>query len=153
MVKYTPEMIKFILELRDTGETYKNIAKAFNDVYGIKKTPDAMRKVCYAYEDAEIDEEVLGMSTLELRRKLLEKGIETRFRYESPLNMQEILLQKNAYPLGCPFSCPFYGKTIDYASFKYPNAEKVMGKMLGLPNHLKLKKQDLDVIISCLQEV
>ena len=101
----------------------------------------------------QIDEEKLGMSTKHLREQLMEEGVETRHRYNSPLNMQKMLLDKNAYPRGCPFSCPFYGKKIDYSSFSYLNAKNIAGKMLGLPNHPKLKKEDLTKIIQVLHKI
>lgn len=101
----------------------------------------------------QIDEEKLGMKTKELRELLMEKGVETRHRYVSPLNFQEMLLEKNAYPKGCPFSCPYYGEDIDYSKFDYPNTEKIAGKMLGLPNHPKLKKEELDKVIEVLHSI
>lgn len=101
----------------------------------------------------QIDEDKVGMSTKELRDILIEKGVETRHRYLSPLNNQKMLLEKKAYPKGCPFSCPYYGKDIDYSQFNYPNAEKIAGKMLGLPNHPKLKKEELDKVIEVLHSI
>jgi len=100
-----------------------------------------------------IDEEKLGMTTLELRGKLNERGIGTRHRYLAPLNKQKMLVEKNCYPKGCPFSCPYYGKEIDYTRFSYPQTEKVAGKMLGLPNHPRLTQEELDYIIEVLHSV
>lgn len=100
-----------------------------------------------------IDEEILGKTTLELRKELRDKGIETRHRYTAPLYKQLMLLEKNAYPKDCPFSCPFYGKPIDYSNVYLENAEKVAGKMLGLPNHPKLNNKELDHIINALENI
>jgi perosamine synthetase len=101
----------------------------------------------------QVDEERVGMDTKELRQELMERGVETRHRYNAPLNLQEMLIDKNVYPHECPLSCPFYGREIDYSQFSYPNAERVAGKMLGLPNHPKLKKEELDTVIEVLHDI
>ena len=90
-----------------------------------------------------IDEGKLGIDTKELTKKLREKGVEVRHRYREPLYKQAMLLNKIAYPRGCPFTCPFYGREIDYSRVYLPNAEKVAGKLIGLPNHPKLGEEDL----------
>ncbi len=101
----------------------------------------------------QVDEEKLDMETKELRSKLIDLGVETRHRYVSPMNQQKMLLEQNAYPNRCPFSCPYYGKEIDYSQFEYPNTEEIAGKMLGLPNHPKLKKGELDKVVEVLHEI
>lgn len=100
-----------------------------------------------------VDEEKLGMSTLDLRGYLMEHGVETRHRYKAPLYKQIMLQEKRAYPKQCPFSCPFYGKEIDYSTFNCANAERIAGKMLGLPNYPGLTKDELDRIVAVIKSI
>lgn len=100
-----------------------------------------------------VNEEKLGMETKDLVATLRERGVEVRHRYVAPLYMQPMLLNQNAYPRKCPFSCPFYGKVIDYSSFDCPNTEKIAGKMIGLPNHPKLMREELGTIISTIKTI
>ena len=100
-----------------------------------------------------IDESKLEMSTLELRKRLFDSGVETRHRYNAPLYKQIMLLEKNAYPKGCPFSCPFYGEEMDYSSIYLKNTEKIAGKVLGLPNHPGLDNEDLDRVIEVVKGI
>lgn len=100
-----------------------------------------------------INESKLEMSTLELRKRLFDSGVETRHRYNAPLYKQIMLLEKNAYPKGCPFSCPFYGKEMDYSNIYLKNTEKIAGKVLGLPNHPGLEEEDLERIIEVVHEI
>lgn len=100
-----------------------------------------------------VNEEKLGMSTKELREKLLEEGVETRHRYYNPLYKQKMLLEKNAYPKECPFSCPYYGKEIDYSEAHCPNAEDISGRMIGLPNHPNLSQKELDRVIEVFKKL
>lgn len=94
-----------------------------------------------------VREDVLGVKTEDLVKKLKEKGIEVRHRYREPLYRQELLQHKMAYPKTCPFSCPYYGKEVDYSSVYLPAAEKVAGTVIGLPNHPYLTTQDLETIV------
>ncbi len=100
-----------------------------------------------------VDEEKLGMKTKELVVTLREEGIEVRHRYTTPLYSQPMLLNQNVHPKKCPLSCPFYGKAIDYSSFSCRNAEEIAGKMIGLPNHPGLKREELDTIISTIKSI
>jgi len=84
-----------------------------------------------------IDEDELGMSTLEFRDFLKEAGIGTRFRYVEPLYHQPALRP--------------YGE--HYSKLYLPNAEKICGKMLGLPNHQQLSQEELDYIVQTFKEL
>ena len=64
-----------------------------------------------------------------------------------------MLLEKKAYPKGCPFSCPFYGEKIEYDKIYCQNAENIAGKVLGLPNHIELEKEDLERIIEIIHDI
>jgi len=100
-----------------------------------------------------IDEKELGMTTKELVIALRQRGLEVRHRYRSPLYKQEMLINKNAYPKKCPFNCPFYNKKVDYNSLYMPKAESLAGRVIGLPNHPKLSKEDLDNIIEIMEGI
>jgi dTDP-4-amino-4,6-dideoxygalactose transaminase len=114
----------------------------------IEEEPENV-KHSYFWCPIRIDEEKLGMGTLELRKVLVEKGIETRHRYLKPLYKQKALDNKNI----CPLGCPTYSKGINYNDVYLENAAKFSGKVLGLPNHPKLSRDELDYIISILQEL
>jgi len=103
----------------------------------LKKEP---KNVLHSYFwcPIQIDEQKLRMKTLELRKLLLEKGIETRHRYIEPLYKQKAL--KNS-------------QNMDYKQISLKNAETFSGKLLGLPNHPKLTKEELDYILKILHEV
>ncbi|MCP4987323.1 MAG: DegT/DnrJ/EryC1/StrS family aminotransferase [Colwellia sp.] len=100
-----------------------------------------------------IDEQKLGMSVDELKEILKKNGIGFRHRYTEPLYKQKLLVDKRVYPEGCPFSCSFYGKKVDYSTIFLPNAEVFSGRMIGLPNHPNLTKENLDRIIHVLRTI
>ena len=100
-----------------------------------------------------VDEEKLGMSTLDLVRVLREKGIETRHRYQEPLYKQKVLIDKNPYPKGFPFNSKHYNRDIDYSKIYLNNAEKIVGKLIGLPNHPKLRQEELDRVVEVIEAI
>lgn len=81
-----------------------------------------------------VNEERLGMPTAELTAKLKRKGVETRHRYHEPLYRQRAL-----------------GPA--YKNVHLKNAEAVAGRLIGLPNHPNLGKEDLDCVIALLEEL
>lgn len=95
-------------------------------------------------------EERIGMSTQEVVRRLKEKGIETRYRYRRPLYKQRVLQNLSPYPKDCPFAC--LRRKINYADIYLPNAEKLAGRIIGLPNHPGLNKDDLDYVLDVLEK-
>jgi dTDP-4-amino-4,6-dideoxygalactose transaminase len=94
-------------------------------------------------------EERIGMPTQEVVKKLKEMGVETRYRYRQPLYKQKVL-ETSPYPKGCPFVCQ--NRKINYASLYLPNAEKLAGRIIGLPNHPGLNKEDLDHVLDVLEK-
>jgi len=88
-----------------------------------------------------IDEDQLGLNTHELRDFLKDAGIGTRHRYVEPLYKQPALMPWSKH-LG-----------IDYDKLELPNAEAIVGKMIGLPNHQRLNKEELDYIIQVVKEI
>jgi len=94
-------------------------------------------KHAYFWYPILIDEDELGMTTLEFREFLKEAGIETRHRYVEPLYKQPALMP--------------YGK--HYAELNLPNSERICGKTLGLPNHQGLAQEELDYIIQVFKEM
>ena len=48
----------------------------------------------------------------------------------------------------CPYACPYYeGKQVGYTQISLPNVEKVAGRLIGLPNHPGLTKNELDYVV------
>jgi perosamine synthetase len=81
-----------------------------------------------------VDEEGSGRTLEDLKEHLRVNGIEFRYRYEAPLYRQEALANAG----------------LNYDGLYLPNAESVAGKILGLPNHPGLTKEQMDRIVEVL---
>ena len=57
-----------------------------------------------------VNEEMIGISTPDLVKKLKENGVEVRHRYRSPLYRQPLLLKQSGYgdKQLCPYRCPHH---------------------------------------------
>lgn len=100
-----------------------------------------------------VDEEALGFSAQELIARLRERGVEVRHRYLEPLYRQPLLLAGSPYPLKCPLACPHYGDPPSYDQIYLPNAEKVAGRIIGLPNRPDMTLSELDRVVEVLYTI
>ena len=73
-----------------------------------------------------------------MKGELRKKGIEIRSRYKFPLYKQKV------------FQDLKIKSSQNYKKLYLKNAEKLSGKIFGLPNHYKLNKQKLDYIVKTL---
>jgi dTDP-4-amino-4,6-dideoxygalactose transaminase len=100
------------------------------------------------------DPEVLGirMPAAEFRNRLLDaleaEGVEITVWHITPLTSFPIFQQLDeGYGRGCPWSCPYYGKGIDYNPADYPQALRLMDTSLVVNTELyPIYLQDLELI-------
>jgi dTDP-4-amino-4,6-dideoxygalactose transaminase len=75
-----------------------------------------------------------GKSIEQLKEHLSQNKVGFRQRYQEPLYRQSVLRNVG----------------MDYSNVSLPNVEKVAGKIIGLPNHPGLTKEDLERIVAVL---
>ncbi len=78
------------------------------------------------------------ISLSQVKTKLKQKGIEIRSRYKYPLYKQKVFQDLNLKG------------SQNYKKLYLNNAEKLSGRIFGLPNHYKLKKTNLNFIVKTL---
>ena len=94
-----------------------------------------------------------GFGVRETIDRLQEKGIEVRHRYYEPLYRQPVIRELSPYPGGCPFACRLNDHGQDYRSLRLPNVEAIAGKMIGLPNHPLLTRDELNYIVHTVKHL
>ena len=94
-----------------------------------------------------------GIDTKDVVKKLRRKGVEVRHRYYEPLYKQKVLQGYSPYPKGCPFSCQPDINRQKYDQLYLPNVEAIAGRIIGLPNHAALEKEDIDYIIETVRNL
>ena len=81
------------------------------------------------------------------------KKIDSKVLYPKPLYETKLFKEKIAYPKGCPWSCPYYGKEIDYNKIELPIVDKVTKEIFALDIHPKTTKEGLDQSINSMQNI
>lgn len=114
--------------------------------------PPYVPKYCepaFNYWIGRIHPEIIGLN----KEKFIEKFPKSKVLYPIPLYQTKLFQQKVAYPKGCPWSCPFYGKEIDYTKLNLPVVEKVTREIFALDIHPKITKEELDDNIKIMKNL
>jgi perosamine synthetase len=96
-----------------------------------------------------IDEDKLGFTTEDLIARLLERGVETRHRYRAPLYRQPMLNESlpKILRLSAGDNLP------DYGDLRLPNAERIAGHVIGLPNRPDMTDAEVEHVIGVIRSV
>ena len=98
-------------------------------------------------------EDEWGITREKFIKALQSEGIPCSPGY-TPLYKNKIFLEKRVGSRGCPLSCPYYGKDIDYSQVCCPNAEKLSQEMVWFPQSLLLAdKEDMRDIVRAIEKI
>jgi len=136
------------IKQRNDNATY--LSKGIENVVGIDPPfiPDYCQPA-FNYWIGRIHPDIIGLN----KTQFIEKFPRSKVLYPKPLYQTKLFLEKVAYPKGCPWSCPFYGKQIDYRNLKLPIVEKVTKEIFALDIHPKITKTQLDENINILKSL
>jgi len=87
------------------------------------------------------------------KEQFLERFPKSKILYPKPLYKTKLFQEKIAYPKGCPWSCPFYGKEIDYKSIALPNVELITTEIFALDIHPKMTQQELEEAVRIMRKL
>ena len=132
------------------NENAKYLTDKVKDLKGID--PPFVPKYCepaFNYWIGRIHPEIIGLN----KEEFIEKFPKSKVLYPIPLYQTKLFQQKVAYPKGCPWSCSFYGKEIDYTKLNLPVVEKVTREIFALDIHPKITKEELDDNIKIMKNL
>jgi dTDP-4-amino-4,6-dideoxygalactose transaminase len=143
-LKKLPEFIK----IRNKNAEFLN--NAVDEINGIN--PPFIPEYCepaYNYWIGRINPKEIGLS----KEQFLERFPKSKVLYPKPLYKTKLFQEKIAYPKGCPWSCPFYGKEIDYKNITLPNVELITKEIFALDIHPKITQQELEDYIIIMRKL
>jgi perosamine synthetase len=114
----------------------------------IKVIPDYCEPA-YNYWIGRIHPELIGLD----KDQFISKFPKSKILYPKPLYETKLFQQKIGYPKGCPWSCPFYGKDLDYTTLKLPVVEKVAREIFALDIYPGITKEELDDNIKIMRKL
>jgi perosamine synthetase len=136
------------IEIRNKNAKY--LTKATEKLQGIN--PPYVPSYCepaFNYWIGRFQPDLLGLN----KTQFIEMFPRSKVLYPRPLYETKIFREKVAYPKGCPWTCPFYGKDIDYTQINLPIVEKVTSEIFALDIHPNITKKDLDENINIMQNL
>ena len=101
------------------------------------------------YQIGRIDTEILGLT----KPQFLKAFPRSKVLYPKPLYKTKLFQEKTAYSKGCPWSCPFYGKEIDYRKINLPIVERITQEIFALDIHPNVSKELLDENIEIMKNL
>ncbi|MFX0148901.1 MAG: DegT/DnrJ/EryC1/StrS family aminotransferase [Candidatus Hodarchaeota archaeon] len=136
------------IEIRNKNAQY--LSDGVSEIKGID--PPFIPKYCepaFNYWIGRIHPYIIGLN----KTQFIEKFPNSKILYPKPLYETKLFQNKVGYPKGCPWSCPFYGKEIDYKKISLPNVERVTKEIFSLDIHPKITKQNLDEYIAIMKSL
>ena len=136
------------IKVRNANAHY--LTEAVNQINGIDAPyiPDYCEPA-YNYWIGRIHPELIGLD----KDQFISKFPKSKILYPKPLYETKLFQQKIGYPKGCPWSCPFYGKDIDYTTLKLPVVEKVAREIFALDIYPGITKEELDDNIKIMRKL
>lgn len=136
------------IKLRNKNAQY--LSEATSDILGIQ--PPFIPEYCkpaFNYWIGRINPDILGLT----KPQFLKAFPRSKVLYPKPLYETKLFQEKIAYSKGCPWSCPFYGKEIDYKKIHLPRVEKITKEIFALDIHPNVSKEILDENIGIMKNL
>lgn len=101
-----------------------------------------------------VDLEKIRVSLDDYAEALRREGIPVGARYTvAPMYEYIFLKERNTYGKSkCPWTCPYYGKTIDYDR-SCPKAKEALSRVLTLPLHESCTEKEVEDVATALKKV
>ncbi len=87
------------------------------------------------------------------KSEFLEKFPSSKTLYPMPLYKTELFKNKIGYPKGCPWSCPFYNKAMNYEDLTLPIVEKITNEIFALDIYPEVDRKTLDGYIEIMKSL
>jgi perosamine synthetase len=140
--------IDSFISMRNKNAKY--LSEATSKLNGIN--PPFIPEYCepaFNYWIGRLDPDVLGIT----KTQFLNRFPRSKVLYPKPLYKTKLFQEKIAYSKGCPWSCPFYNKEINYKEVYLPIVEKVTQEIFALDIHPKISKESLDENIEVMTKI
>jgi perosamine synthetase len=103
----------------------------------------------FNYWIGRLNTDMLGIT----KTQFLEQFPRSKVLYPKPLYKTKLFQEKIAYSKGCPWSCPFYNKEINYNDIYLPVVEKVTQEIFALDIHPQISKESLDESLEIMKKI
>ncbi|MFO8020555.1 MAG: DegT/DnrJ/EryC1/StrS family aminotransferase [Promethearchaeia archaeon] len=126
--------------VKDRNKKARILTDAIEKIKGIDPpfVPDYCQPA-FNYWIGRIHPNVIGID----KEQFLKKFDRSKVLYPKPLYETKLFQEKVAYPHGCPWSCPYYDKELDYSTIELPVVERVTREIFALDVHSRISDEVL----------
>ena len=100
-----------------------------------------------------LDIDKIRISRNEFVKAVRAENVWINIVYPSVLYLEPLFMNKSGHGKGCPWSCPFYGRNIEYKKGLCPNAEWVSERVITLPTLPYLSDEHVIDIAKAVKKV
>ncbi len=135
------------------GDALTEGIRDLSGIYVPKVHPDC--KSSYWFYLIRVDEKELGCTREQFAEALRAEGVQAGAGYIAQCVYEmDMFTNKTAYgEMRCPFSCPFYGKEIEYKTGLCPTAEEILNTCVRFECKEYYTEQDLQETIQGIKKV
>ena len=136
------------------GEYLARELEKIGGIHALKRDPRITKRGYYFYLMRYNEGEFGGVSRDKFLEALQAEGIPAGKAHNQPLYKNPVFVEMRFGRTGCPVRCPLYGKTIDYAEFHCPVAERVYEKeIVALGKDFLLERDQVDLVLEAIRKI
>jgi len=136
------------------GEYLARKLEKIGGIHALKRDPRITKRGYYFYLMRYDEDEFGGVSRDMFLEALQAEGIPAGKAHNQPLYKNPVFVEMRFGRTGCPVRCPLYGKTIDYAKFSCPVAERVYEKeIVALGKDFLLERDQVDLVLEAIKKI
>lgn len=136
------------------GEYLAQLLSKIEGVSALKRDPRITKRGYYFYFIRYNEEKFGGLSRDKFIKALTAEGIPCSTAHNQPLYKNSVFQEMNFGRTGCPISCPFYGKKIDYSKMKCPVVEKIFtSEVVALGKDFLLEKENIKLVVEAIKKI
>lgn len=138
----------------ENGEYLAKLLDEIDGVSALKRDPRVTKRGYYFYFIRFDESEFEGLPRDRFIGALRAEGVPCSTAHNQPLYKNPVFQGMNFGRTGCPISCPFYGKEIDYSKVSCPIAERVFAsEVVAMGKDFLLEKENVDLIIEAIKKI
>ena len=136
------------------GEYFARELEEISGISALKRDPRVTKRGYYFYFLRYDPSRWDGVPRDKFMEALNAEGVPCSTAHNNPV-YKNIVFYKNAFGrTGCPVSCPFYEKKIDYSKFYCPEAERIYkSEIMALGKDFLMEKENIDKILEAIYKI